>query len=122
MNSAGVLFRIEGIKAVKRRAFWVATGAFALFTAIPIDALAHSAHRVPELDFALPESWPTILTNVAMLGPFFVGMLMILLVAPEFTWRTGRQNVIDGLSKERLFTGKVMVLAGLVLLFVALPD
>ncbi len=38
---------------------------------------------------------------------------------PEFSWRTARQHVIDGLSKERFYAGKVIVLAGLVLLFMA---
>ena len=28
---------------------------------------------------------------------------MILLFAPEFSWRTARQNVIDGLSKKRFY-------------------
>ena len=45
---------------------------------------------------------------------------MILLFAPEFSWRTARQNVIDGLSKERFYAGKVMLLAGLALLFMAM--
>ncbi|MDE0357553.1 MAG: ATP-binding cassette domain-containing protein [Gammaproteobacteria bacterium] len=34
-------------------------------------------------------------------------------------WRTAHQNAIDGLSKERFFAGRVVVLAGLVLLFMA---
>ena len=42
---------------------------------------------------------------------------MILLLAPEFSWRTARQNVIDGLSKKRFYTGKIIVLAALVALF-----
>lgn len=35
----------------------------------------------------------------------------------EFSWRTARQKVIDGLSKERFYAGKAVVLVGLVLLF-----
>jgi len=84
-------------------------------------ALAATMLSDPELIFALPESWPVILGTAAGIGPLFIGALMILLVAQEFSWRTARQNVIDGLSKERFYTGKVLLLAGLVLLFTATP-
>ncbi len=116
----GVLLRIEWLKAVKRRFFWVAVGAFAVFIAIPAVERIRNVHRNPNLSYALPESWPDILGVAAGLGPFFVGVLMILLVAPEFTWHTARQNVIDGLSKERFYVGKVMLLAGLISFFIAI--
>lgn len=115
----GVLLRIEWLKTVKRRSFWVVVGAFTVFTTIPTVEEIRGARRNPNLSYALPESWPDILGAVTGLGPFFVGVLMILLVASEFTWRTARQNVIDGLSKERFYAGKVMLLAGLILLFIA---
>jgi len=114
-----VLLRIEWLKALKRRAFWVAVAAFAAFTALPAIERVRNARSDPNAGFALPESWPDILGTAAGVGPLFIGVLMILLVAPEFTWRTARQNVIDGLSKERFYAGKVMLLAGLVLLFTA---
>ena len=121
----GVLLRIEILKAVKRRAFWVTVVFFAAFNTIGVVFRVRDAQQYPQdpyaLPFALPDSWSTILGESVMVGPFFVAVLMILLFAPEFTWRTGRQNVIDGLSKERLYAGKIMVLAGLVLLFLATP-
>ncbi len=119
MKILGVLLRIEWLKTVKRRSFWVAVSAFALFTAIPAVEGVRNARRSPSLAYALPESWPDILGAATGLGPLFAGVLMILLVAPEFSWRTARQNVIDGLSKERFYAGKVIVLAGLALLFMA---
>jgi hypothetical protein len=61
----------------------------------------------------------TILGTAAGLGSLFTGVLMILLFAPEFSWRTARQNVIDGLSKERFYAGKVILLARLVLILMA---
>lgn len=122
---AGVLLRIELLKAVKRRAFWMALGLFATFNIIGTIVAIRDAQRYPQdpyaPPFALPDSWSDILRETVTVGPFFVAVLTILLFAPEFTWRTGRQNVIDGLSKERLFAGKIMVLAGLVLLFLATP-
>ena len=121
MKIVRVLLRIERLKAVKRRAFWVVVAAFSVFTVLPVIERIRNAHSNSNAVFALPESWPVILGTPAGIGPLFIGALMILLVAQEFSWRTARQNVIDGLSKERFFTGKVLLLAGLVLLFTATP-
>lgn len=110
-----MLLRIEWLKATRRRIFWVATGAFGLFTAIPAVMGIRNAHVDPNAVFALPD----FLGTASGLGSLFTGVLMILLFAPEFSWRTARQNIIDGLSKEQFFAGKVMLLAGLVLLFMA---
>ncbi|MYE68889.1 MAG: ABC transporter permease [Gemmatimonadetes bacterium] len=115
-----VLLRIEWLKAVRRRAFWVAVAAFTAFTSLPVIERVRGAHSNPNAVFALPESWPVVL-GTAGIGPLFIAALMILLVAQEFSWRTARQNVIDGLSKERFYAGKVMLLAGLVLLFTSAP-
>ncbi len=119
MKILRVLLRIEWLKAVKRRAFWVAVAALAAFTALPAIQMVRNARSDPNAGFALPESWPEVLGTAAGIGPLFIGVLMILLVAPEFSWRTARQSVIDGLSKERFYAGKVMLLAGLVLLVMA---
>ncbi len=114
-----VLLRIEWLKAVKRRAFWVAMAAYAAFTAIPAVERVRNAHRDSNAVHALPESWPDILGAATGLGPIFAGVLMILLFAPEFSWRTARQSVMDGLSKGAVLGGKVMLLAGLVSLLMA---
>ncbi len=119
MRALAALCRIEWLKAVKRRAFWVTLGAFAVAAATQTIAAVSTAQRNPNVSYALPESWPDILGVGATIGALFVGVLMILLVAPEFSWRTGRQNVIDGLSKERFYAGKVLALGGLILLFTA---
>ncbi len=121
MKTQGVLLRIEAIKATRRRAFWVALGVFfALFLFDVLRSVQVATVR-PTVPFALPESWPRILGMPSFLGPVFLGILLILLVAPEFSWRTGRQNVIDGLSKERFYAGKLLVAGLLVALFLVLP-
>ncbi|MCY3614442.1 MAG: ABC transporter permease subunit [Bacteroidetes bacterium] len=119
MNILTILLRIEWLKAAKRRIFWVAIGAFGLFTVIRAVIGIYMASTISDVDFTLPERWPDILGAVSGFGPLFTAILMILLFAPEFSWRTARQNIIDGLSKEQFFTGKVILLAGLVLLFMA---
>ena len=121
MKIPSVLLRIEVLcrKAVKRRAFWVTVGLFAAINTISTVENVRNANRYAGVTYALPASWPDILTGLTGPGTFFIAVLMILLFAPEFSWRTGRQNVIDGLSKERLHAGKVIVLAGLIVLFLA---
>ena len=117
----GVLVRIEALKTVKRLGFWVTTGIFFVFNvAFAIGNVRTDSAR-PGYTYALPGSWPEILQVFANVGPFFLGVTMILLLAPEFSWRTARQNVIDGLSKERFYAGKLMLLLALLVLFAAIP-
>ncbi|MBK9980304.1 MAG: hypothetical protein IPP20_20760 [Gemmatimonadetes bacterium] len=52
-----------------------------------------------------------------VLAAFFASIVLILLVSSEFTWRTSRQNVIDGLSKEEFFGAKLFLLPGVGLFF-----
>lgn len=120
-GSLGALFRNEVLKARKRLAFWVTMGLFVLINGGETVERVREEMKNAEQVFSLPESWSEILLTPANMGPFFLALLMILLVAPEFQWRTARQNVIDGLSKERFYVGKVMVLAVLFALFYVLP-
>ena len=120
MTTLGTLIRIEAIKAAKRPAFWITIGFFAAIYALAVVDFIRGARRIESFSFSLPESWPEILGILPTAGTLFVGVLIILLFAPEFSWRTGRQNVIDGLSKTRLYVAKVFVLAGLVPIFVAI--
>lgn len=88
MKILRVLLRIEWLKAVRRRAFWVA---FAAFTVLPVIEGVRHAHSNPNAVFALPENWPVILGTAAGIGPLFITALMILLVAhgpPERDRRT----------------------------------
>lgn len=117
----GVLVRIEALKTVKRLGFWVTTGIFFVFNFAFAMGNIRSDIARPGYTYALPGSWPEILQVFANVGPFFLGVTMILLLAPEFSWRTARQNVIDGLSKERFYAGKLMLLLALLVLFAAIP-
>lgn len=114
MRLLGVLARIEVLKAVKRPAFWVTSGVFVAFCALANFAPGGSSPRA-----AFPEAWQGIIEPAINLGPVFLAALMILLFAPEFRWRTARQNVIDGLAKEQFYWAKVLLLACLVGLFFA---
>ena len=116
-----MLIRIEALKTSRRLGFWVTSGIFAAVNAIFAANSLGNAIRNPHSAFSLPDAWSEILQLPANIGPFFLGVTMILLFAPEFSWRTARQNVIDGLSKERFYAGKLILLSVLVALYLALP-
>ena len=116
MRLLRVLVRIEALKAVKRPAFWVTMGVFVLFIVVATVASGNGSSR-PEF----PDAWRGIVEPPINLGPVFLAAPMILLFAPEFRWRTARQNVIDGLGKEQFYWGKVLLLASLVALFFVTP-
>ncbi len=115
----GVLLRAEWFKARKRLAFWVALGMFAVITFMTHAESFFDARRKVEETYALPEVWSRVLGENSVILLIFASITVILLVSSEFSWRTGRQNVIDGLSKTQWFWGKAWVLPLLGLLFVA---
>ncbi|MDE2783145.1 MAG: hypothetical protein OXK77_09325 [Gemmatimonadota bacterium] len=116
MRLLGVLVRIEMLKAVKRPACWVTLGVFTVFNAI-----ATLSSGGPSSQASFPDAWRGIIEPAINLGPVFLAALMILLFAPEFRWRTARQNVIDGLSKEQFYWAKVLLLVPMMAVFIAIP-
>lgn len=72
-------------------------------------------HYPTQTDFVFPAAWAEILGQPAQMSMFFCVVLIILLMASEFTWRTARQNVIDGLSKDEWFASKVLLTLAILL-------
>ena len=123
MKRLGKLLRIEAIKARKRPALWITVGVFTFFAVVTVlpnlmRAIQGAGSGPP---FALPWIWRGVLQAPATIGPFLLGAAMILLFAPEFGWKTARQNVIDGLAKEHLFFGKLITFAILLAVFLLIP-
>lgn len=115
----GIALRNEISKMIRRPAAMVTVGFVLLLTGLQFGQSWWQARESAEASFALPGSWPDIITGMAQPVLIFGSVLLILLVASEFSWRTARQNVIDGLSKEAWFRGKaylVVVVAALFLL------
>jgi len=113
-------FRAEMWKMWKRPATWVTLGLFGLITFADLFDEFRDARKDPEDRFFLPDAWGQILGQEVLIGFIFASVLLILLVASEFSWRTARQNVIDGLSKTQWYSAKVLLLPFLVALFLAL--
>jgi len=115
--SVPVLLRNETIKATRYLPFRVTTIAFAVLMTTVFVQGHLSSLRPGREPWALPAAWNQILSDPVQISLFFLSVLVILLIANEFSWRTARQNVIDGLSKEEWFTAKVIVLPILAVLF-----
>lgn len=121
MSTLGATFRNEMIKTTKRPATAVTTGLFAFVLCMTAGSAFYQALLHPDRgSFVLPTAWPGLLQDPGVPSAFFAAILIILLVDSEFTWRTARQNVIDGLTRETWFVGKLIVFAAVCLGYVAL--
>jgi ABC-type transport system involved in multi-copper enzyme maturation permease subunit len=113
------MLRNEGQKLLKRFGFWVALSAFAVIMGTSFGASYYGAHH-GGMPFGLPGAWRDIVGGQAMVGPFFMSVVIVLLISSEFEWRTARQNIIDGLSKEQWFLAKALLVPGLTVIFLGL--
>lgn len=123
------LIKIEWLKIKKYPAFWWMLGIVAL-TYPGVNAMFYYGYlqattgkemtsNIAKLllgnPFAFPEAWH----SVAYFSSFFIllpSILVIMLVTNEYTFRTHRQNVIDGWSRSEFITSKlfdVMIVAGI---------
>ncbi len=115
-----VLLANEWFKLRKRLAFWLTLGFFAFIMVMGNGEEYYRARNDPERVYALPGAWADILGDMTVVLLIFASVALIMLVSSEFSWRTARQNVIDGLSKTQWFWGKVWLLPVLGVVFLAL--
>ncbi len=113
-----VVLANEALKTARRPAFWVLIGVFAgciAFVAVVSELLARAdGVRL------VSRSWTVVPAGAAAVGPICAGLALALLFVPEFKWRTARQNVIDGVSKDSFFAGKLLLVPALIVAFLAL--
>jgi len=115
------LLRTEWMKMRKYNAFWWIMGitaltypginyifykAFENITNKPSNAsqIAKIALGNP---FTFPEAWHTV-AFFSSLFVFIPAVVVIMLVCNEYTFRTHRQNIIDGWSRNQFITSKLM--------------
>lgn len=115
----GALLRIEYLKTVKRRAFWVALAFLALLSTVTLVSELIQGRQGNGAPFVPPFTWGQTAASLGPLPMVFLALTVVMLVTSEFGWRTARQNVIDGLSKEQFFVAKWLMMAGVVVTFVA---
>jgi ABC-2 type transport system permease protein len=133
------LIKIEWLKIKKYPAFWWMLGivvfAYPGFTTMVYqgfketiakkDMVGNMAKMLLGNPFAFPEVWHTVayFSSIFVLLP---AILVIMLVTNEYTYKTHRQNIIDGWSRSQFLTSKmfdvliVAIVATLVYAIVAL--
>jgi ABC-type transport system involved in multi-copper enzyme maturation permease subunit len=109
------LLRIELHKLLPYRTVWVL---LAIYTVLLLLVLYTSSNitingqEMGEDMYRLPDFWQR-LTYIASFFNLLFGILMIVLVTDEYSFRTLRQQVIDGLSRAELVQAKLYVALGL---------
>ncbi len=121
-----VLLRTEWLKLKHYRAFWGIVGLYVLcFGGVLAIALAtqrnfqkmtagtKAASTVAEnLPFGFPAAWQSVPYLASWL--FFIpALLLILIVCNEFTFRTHRQNLIEGWSRGGFLLSKLFLVIGI---------
>jgi hypothetical protein len=108
------LLSIEILKLQRNRSFWILSALFVLsvFGINNMFRVILSDASVPFKFFTFPEVW----YNVAFISRFMLiipGLIIIMHTCSEYTYRTHRQNVIDGLSRQQYITTKILFVAGM---------
>ena len=120
------LLNIEWLKLKNYRTFWI-LGALFIVSLYGVNYIAYrvqtdaytQAPMAQAMLGAPPFQFPEVWTTVAYISSFllfFPGLIIIILMTNEFSYKTHRQNVIDGLSRTQ-FIGVKMIMCLLIALF-----
>lgn len=113
------LLKIEWLKVKNYKAFWIFLGLYVVglfginYVAFQFQDQIKQANLPIEL---FPYNFPRVYQTIAWVSSwllYFPGMLMILLISNEYSFKTHRQNIIDGLLRREFITAKI--LSGIVL-------
>ncbi|HSC53581.1 MAG TPA: ABC transporter permease [Phnomibacter sp.] len=115
------LLEIEWMKIRHYKTFWILFGLF-IVAVFGLNMIVFKLKQaIDDADpmlkaltggpFSFPEVWKTVGWMTGWLL-YFPGFIIIFLVTNEFTFRTHRQNIIDGLSRKQFVSVK-LVMAGI---------
>jgi ABC-2 type transport system permease protein len=113
------LLHIEYKKLIPYSTFWVIFGLFFLFTPIVFYGAGQIKIEGFPIDFATMYNFPNVWNNITYIASWFnllMGMLMVILVCNEFSFKTFRQHVIDGHSKADFIVSKIMLMTSFALI------
>jgi ABC-type transport system involved in multi-copper enzyme maturation permease subunit len=125
------LLKIEWLKVKNYRTFWIllliSVVSVPAFNYVIYDSLDNSFPKIQGKSilgspFAFPDVWQTVSWNSSLLM-LIPAILIITLITNEFTYKTHRQNIIDGLSRGQFINVKligVLILSILITLVVFL--
>ncbi len=111
------LLRIEWLKLKQYRTFRVLTGLYMLVLplwnyGISAGIMKFGGGKKGVSFLTSAYTFPGVWGHLGFWASFFImflSFLMIILVTNEYTFRTNRQNVIDGWSRLQFFHGKVLL-------------
>ena len=118
------LLRIESMKVLPYRVFQNLAGLYAgafLLTIIIVPQIKLNtsiANNQDILDlkslYNFPQIWDTF-AYFAAKSNIFLAIIVIFLVGNEYSYSTFRQHVVNGLSRQELLNGKLLVIVGIAL-------
>jgi hypothetical protein len=124
----GKLLAIEWMKVKNYRAFWIllclyiATIFGANYIAFRVQESIYQSKQakgIAEMVLGTPYSFPTVWQTTANISSFLLfipGLIMIITITNEYSYKTHRQNIIDGWTREQFIVAKIMMAALLSLL------
>jgi hypothetical protein len=110
------LLKIEWLKVKNYRTFWIllliSVVTIPAFNYVIYDLMNNSFPKVNGKSllgspFAFPDVWQTVTWNSSLLL-LMPAILIITLITNEFTFKTHRQNIIDGLSRMQFINVKLV--------------
>jgi len=113
------LLKIEYKKLIPYSTFWVIFGLFFLFTPIVFYGFGQVKIDAFPVDFATMYNFPNVWNNITYIASWFnllIGMLLVILICNEFSFKTYRQQVIDGHSKADFIISKILLMSSFSLL------
>lgn len=106
------LFLIELTKLKSYRTFWFFVVAYILFFFMAVGTIQKIQLEGVDVNgeniYNFPEIWHN-LTYLASYLNLLLGIFMILLISNEFTFKTFKQQIINGLSRSELIASKLIV-------------
>lgn len=101
------LLSIEALKLRRNRPFWILLGLYA----ISLFGINHISSEIFNNQLLELFTFPTVWKDVAYISGFLVvipGIIVIMHTCAEYTYRTNRQNIIDGLNRKQYVTSKIL--------------
>ena len=108
------LLKLEWLKVKNYKAFWIFLGLY-IIGLFSINYIAYQfqgevkKNNVPLTIF--PYNFPAVYQTIAWVSSwllYFPGMLMILVITNEYNYKTHRQNIIDGLTRQQFVAAKIL--------------
>ncbi len=115
------LLYIEWMKLKNYRTFWI-LGALFILSLFGVNYIGYEIQQqvfskqnnnmatafLGNPPFRFPDVWQTV-SYISSFLLFFPGLIIIILMTNEFSYKTHRQNIIDGVSRRQFVTAKIIL-------------